>query len=320
MTNRQLSENKEVTFKDVVLLLWKEKELIIKTVLIIVLISAAYILLIQKTKYEAESKILLTVPAKTSTIYGEYVFPSTEPKAYLNILDSIYKKDKVTVSMVRDENYVTINAIGDSPEKAKKLADEATQKYIELLRLQYKKNAVNVLLTTLENNITVAKESLAYSKELMSKLIKLQNISRTGNLTDSQKQELVNTIKFDMNTDSVAFSEELRQGKYYLDAKIVILQTRITESVQQIEYYNKYVTELNKENELIAEKYGKDNQAELLNNNADVMRSYVSVISEGIPNKDHLGSSKLVELVVCFLLSCMVGIFIVLFKTYWKNS
>lgn len=312
MNNREVSE---VNLKNVVLLLWKDRKKILSITMAIFILTGIYTVAISGPKYQSFSKVLLTVPEKTGDVYGSYRFPSTDAKAYLNVLGDMYE-GKVDVSMKRDEAYITITASDKSPEKAQKLAIEATNKYIELLRVQYKKNAIDYYLKKLEADNVQSKIYIDYNKSLIDQL---KSIKSGLSASDKEKRAMANSVKFDMSVDEAAFTEALGSSSDYIDAKVTIIKSQVAELNNKIAYNEKYISDLKKEQEMVNSKYGKENQSELLNGKVDVMQQYISVINEPSYDDKQIGMGPLSKLAMGLILGFLLSCCGLLFKTSWEN-
>lgn len=305
----------EVSLKSVLLLLWSEKKILLIITTLFLSISCFYVFFIQKDEYETSSKVLLNLPEVTTEMYGTYKFISTEPSAYINALGNYYK-GKVRVEIIKGEKYISVTAVSDSPDKAIKLSREAADKYIETLRIQSKINAVDVFLKTLEVQNIQYKERIAFNGSLIDGMRQINASKKSGSQRDNQ---YVGDVKFSMDTDEVAFTESLTNSDEYIDAKITILETNNSDLSKKVEYNNKYINELKKEQETIASKLGKENEMELLNGKADVMNPYISNLTDAnqIVKLNGFGSGVIV--LIGLLSGLLVGSFVVLFKDYWKT-
>lgn len=309
------NEVEEINIKDIILLLLKEKKIIIYAAAIALVLTGMYMFLLPNTRYESSGKIILTVPEATTEVYGKYIFPSTDIRAYVNVLGDKYE-GKVKVGIEKDEKYITVTAKGSSPEKAQKLADEAMNKYIETLRIQYKKNAVEVFLKALESHNTQIKEQIAYNNKLIEKLLKAK---KSGLISSQGGQGATGAVSFSVAADEAFFTDEVKSGAEYINAKVAIIVAGTAEATQKLELNNKNIEELKIEQQKINEKLDKEDQTELLNGKADVFKKYVSVIEKATLNDKTTGLSPFILIVAGLISGAFIGSFIVLFKEYWKN-
>lgn len=320
MSNKLTNDNDEIVFKDLVLLLWNDKKFIFKIFAGVMILTLVFTFVIDRPVYKSEARVLINLPAQVTTVYGDYIFPSTDPKAYIDILGNMYK-NKVKFTMVKDERYITIMAKGESPEAAQKLAIEATDKYLTTLKLQFKRNATESLLKALEEKDPLYKDQLKGYNEMILELEKLKasNLVKNNSAVVSS-QGNSSEVKYDMTTDSVGFTEGLNSGKEYVDAKILVLKTKALEVEQILQKNEAYIKTLKASKEEIGKKYNTDKASELLNNDMNILNQFVSVFSDPTLNLEKVSPRRSVAVAIGIVIGLGLGIFSSLFRNYWKNA
>jgi len=85
--NVQYNEN-EIDLKELFMALWKQKILIISFALIAAILAGIFSMFILSPVYDTKLNIVISMPEKYTTKYGEYKLPITTNDQYINLITS----------------------------------------------------------------------------------------------------------------------------------------------------------------------------------------------------------------------------------------
>jgi len=158
----------EINLRELIMILWKQKIVIISVTLIIAILVALFSKFILSPVYETNLNIVISMPETYITRYGEYKLPISTNGEYIKLIksndvivntikDMEYDtkvvsvqdlKDRITIgeisnnaTIIQNSFVVTVSAI--NPEESLKLAQHLYQNYIDFMDVMMKDRAVS---------------------------------------------------------------------------------------------------------------------------------------------------------------------------------
>ena len=154
-SNNKEQYRDEIDLRELFLMLWKHKLIILCVTFIAAIISGVVSLFVLSPVYHSKLNIVINIPEVYITQYGDYTLPITTNQQYINLItsndilsnvinDMGYDKDGISIEDLRSritvdtaanekQNNFGVKVSADNPEEAKKLADVLYKNYIEFV-------------------------------------------------------------------------------------------------------------------------------------------------------------------------------------------
>ena len=329
----------EISLRDLIMVLWKQKIKIISVTLIIAILAALFSKFILSPVYETNLNIVISMPETYATRFGEYKLPISTNGEYIKLIksnDVIVNtikdmehntqkisvqdlKDRITIaemsantSIVQNSFMVTVSA--NNPEESLKLAQHLYQNYIDFMDVMMKARAVSyyyndfaVQIESLENELSKTREILSKNEEL------LVNTPETIN-QEAAASELKN------NTTNYVILENIINPNYTtLEASIIENRQMIFGLESSIEMYKGYMEELKVEQAALDKYYQSGKTGKTEASIMDVVEVSIYQPSEPVAPTQKSSPSTLINTVIGGFLGGMLSVLVVLFKAYWKE-
>ncbi len=330
----------EIDLREVIMVLWKQKIMIISVTLILAILAALFSKIIVSPVYKANLNIIISMPETYTTRFGEYKLPISTNGEYIkliksndvivntindmeydtNIVSVQNLKDRITIgeistnaTIVQNSFIVTVSA--NNPEESLKLAQHLYHNYINFMDVMLKDRAVGyyhndftVQIESLDNELNKIREVIVKDEELLA------NTPETIN-QKAAAAELKN------DTTSYVVLENIINPNYTtLEASIIENKQKMFDLESSIEMYKGYLEELELEQATLEKYYqsGKTGKSEA--NLMDVVEVSIYQPSEPVAPNHKSSPSTLMNTVIGGALGGMLSVFIVLFKAYWKKE
>ena len=336
--NAQYYED-EIDLRELVMALWKRKIMIICFTLIAAILAGMFSMFILSPVYDSKLNIVMSMPEKYITRYGEYALPITTNEQYINLITSndvlIHTIDKMgydeetTVDTLKKritvgkseakagsvQNSFEVTVSADNPEEALKLAQVLYSNYLDFLDSMTKERAVNyyynyfsIELRTLENSLTVEKERLKSNETLLAQTPK--NIS-DGNVDIGIQSPLSGNSSYILPVDTI------NPNFIKLENDIIANKQLISSLENNIAMNNQYLEELDKEREAIYKYYRTGESTVLGSSVIGVVETNVYLPSPPVAPTQKTSPSNALNTAIGAVLGGMLGVMIALFQEYW---
>ncbi len=330
----------EVDLRELIMVLWRHKILIMSVTLVIAILTALFSKFILSPVYETNLNIVISMPETYITRYGEYKLPISSNGEYIKLIksnDVIVKtikdmeydtemisvqdlKNRITIgeisnnaTIVQNSFIVTISA--NNPEESLKLAQHLYQNYIDFMDVMLKDRAVSyyandftVQIESLENELNKTREILAKDEELLA------NTPETIN-----QKAAASELKSD-TTNFVVLENIINPNYTVLEASIIENKQMIFNLESSIELYKGYIEELKVEQAALDKYYQSGKTGKIEASIMDVVEVSIYQPSEPVAPNHKSSPSTLMNTIIGGVLGGMLSVFVVLFKAYWKKE
>lgn len=330
----------EIDLRELFMLFWKKKVVIIAIALIAAVITGLFSMFVLTPVYDTRLNIVINMPETYHTRYGDYTLPITSNEQYINLItsndvilntirDMGYDTDEVTVDTLRKsiaietgdakanvkQNSFIVKVSADSPQNSLKLAENLYENYIDFLDAMTKERAIsyydnyfNVQIITLENSLTSVTEILKRNEELLAQTPQTIN-----------QKEAMQAVKEDLpNTSGFVVLENIINPNYTkIEADIVGNKQSINSMENSIEKYKTYLNEIAEEKKLIDEYYKTGKASRLETSIIGVVETSVYLPSPPVAPTKKTSPSNAKNAIIGGLLGGMLAVAIVFIKDYW---
>lgn len=342
----QYNEYDEISLKELIMSVWNERVLVVAIMIVTVLLAGVYTFAFLKPQYETTSELMMKELEDAHTLYGTYSFPSDNISDYTQfiynneVIDQIIDKyqldvsretfkKNITVNQEKDSNRISVVVVNGDPELAYKINSDLIERFIESIRISYKKSAMDEFILSHQHSIESYQNSIRHKEGILAEtrilLDEIQPIYTLQKLLFSDPKAAA-AYADQLDLDLSAISENLMTEEYInenyfnMEAKIYDLEYELVSIREGLENQNQLLAELLGEQESYNQLIDTENESEILNGHVDVMASNIRIIS--YPNHPINPSSPRVALnmAIGVVLGMMLGVFSGLFKSYWKNA
>jgi capsular polysaccharide biosynthesis protein len=320
----------EIDLKELFMVLWKGKRIIIIVTLIFAILSALVTMFLIPPVYEAKLDLLVNFPETVSTKYGDYKLLLTTNDQYINLFysnnvlsktiqDMNYDANKNTIesftkriSIIKDDkrpNSFTIKVKANNPKEALDLANKLYKNYVLFVTSTNKLRSIEHFIELHAVDLSKNNDTLKSSKVLLERNKKmLESMSQTINqktMMDSINSSTINYMVLD---------NLINQNYKKVELDIINIEQTIYTVEDKINIANQYL------NELSELKDGITNNNELTNDYLTTINRSVQLPSAPVAPTAKTGPSTSLNTVIAALIGGMISVIYVLIKKYWFND
>lgn len=332
-------EENEISLKELVMVLIKDKKLIAVITLGVTLL-AIIVSLLMPSVYEAQSQIVFSIPESVGSRFGTFVFPSQNVADYTPLLDSLEVKNEVKNKLElnsidssyeynKDLKYVTVKTRANSAELAKETNDVFVKAYIDRINAQYKLMAIDKFVYMHQMNISNMNyqrqktQSMINEKSVFLEILNPVYTLQKAVFSDPKSAALY-AEKFNLDLGSLSNDvvlEEFVNEKYLeLDAEIIDLKISLINMSESVKNSELLLKELIEEKDLLTKKTEDLSYSEELNDELTVLKSGIFQVSEAVTPNSSVAPRRLLNVMIGIVLGLTSAVFIVFFKHYWLNE
>ena len=330
--------NYEISLKNLFLILWRRKFIIIATTLIISLLAGLFSMFFIEPVYNSKIDIVINMPEKFNTRYGEFILPVTTNQQYIGFIlsndvlintlkDMGYDTKGVSVETLRSkiqigyidmsaesrQNNYDVSVSANNPKEVKKLADTLYENYIDFLDVMIKERAIlhyydqfSVQIKALQNKITSNNKILEENEKL------LQDMPQTIN-----QKEAMNDIANLIDTNDFVVLENIINENYTkLEEYIITLRQTIITDENTIVDCQRYLEELEIDKKAINKFYTEENQ-DLTTSIIGIVDDSIYMPSSAIEPTVKTSPNNTVNSIIGAIIGFMISILFILVKEYW---
>lgn len=326
--NVQYKED-EIDLRELILVFWKKKIMIISFALIGAILSGLFSVFIMTPVYDTDLKIDLNIPETYTTKYGEYKLPNSTNGQYFelimsndvlaNTIKDMGYKEEVTLKSIKDrisiekvdtkiatQNVFDVKVSGSSPEESLKLAKTLYDNYIEYVDMLTKDRAVSYYYenfsATLEGQeilLKSTKEILQKNREILIKTPETINQRELNNTGNTVIENIINPAY-----------QKLQEG-------IVANEQLIITTEDNIRTYKENLDQLDKEKKAIS-KYYETGVSEGLNAGiVNIAETSIDLLATPVAPTQKTSPSNARNAAIGLILGGMLACGIALIREYW---
>lgn len=322
--------------------LWSNKITILSCIILFGIAAAVISAFVITPVYNTKLNIVISMPEKYNTRYGEYILPITTNQQYINLIrsndvllntindmsynmedvniENLEKRISISESDLKSGNInsfeVTVSA--NNPEESLKLAQALYSNYLDFLdamtkerTVNYYINIFNVELKSLYNNLDSTNEILNKNEELLA---------QTPQLIKSKQANLEIQTQLNSSSNYIVPVDTVNPNYIKIENDIIESKQTIISIENSIRMYKKYIDELDKEMVAI-NKYYRTGEAEKLESSIiGVIDTYVYLPSAPVAPHQKSSPSITLNTAIGLVLGCIMGVIITLVKEYWYKD
>jgi len=317
----------EIDLKELFMVLWKGKRIIIIVTLIFAIFSALITKFLIPPVYEAKLDLLVNFPETVSTKYGEYKLLLTTNDQYINLFYSNNVINKTIqdmgydikentiesfikrISITKDEkrpNSFTVKVKANDPKEALDLVNMLYKNYLILVNANTKLRSVEHFIEFYTIDLSKNDDELKSSKILLERNKKmLESMSQTidqKNLMDSINSSTINYMILD---------NLINQNYKKVELDIINTEQTIYTLEDKINIAKQYLNELNEIKDDIINNKG------LVNEYLTSINRSIQLPSAPVAPTAKTGPSTSLNTVIAAVVGGMISVIYVLIKKYW---
>ncbi len=333
----------EIDLRELVLILWKQKNIIISTTLIAAILTGLFSMFVLSPVYHTKLNIVINMPQVYNTRYGEYTLPITTNEQYINLITSNdvlintiegmgYNASEVSIDNLKGrisigqssakagtvQNSFEIIVSANNPQESLKLAQTLYDNYIEFLNVMTKERAIGYYYNNFSIELKKAQMLLKSNQELLKKNEELlAQIPQTIN----QKEAMREIQGVMSNTSNYVVLENIINPNYTrVENDIIVLKQAINTIQDSIRLYNEHLEEIDKEKQAIAKYYEAGKVGKLESSIIGVVKTSVYLPSPPVAPTQKSSPRNALNVAIGIVLGGMLGVMIVFIKEWLKKD
>lgn len=343
MNENQINEQsyqKEIDLRDLIMVLWKRKVIIISLTLIVAIFAGLFSKFVLEPIYDTKLNIIISMPETYVTKFGEYKLPITTNEQYINLI----KSNDIIVNTIKDMGYATnkksvedikedisignvntnANIIQNSfhvtisaknPDESLKLAETLYENYIEFLNVMMKERAISYYYNEFKVKIETA-ENLLKTKEaeLSKNEVLLKETPQTINQVDAMKEINAGTSNY------VVLENIINPNYTKIEETIILNKQDINNSKILISDYTGYIEDLKAEKEALNKYYESGDVGNIKDSVFDIVDVSIYLPSNPVAPTKKTSPSNARSAIIGGIIGGMFGVMIAFFNAYWKKE
>lgn len=340
----------EITLKEIILTLVKEKKIIMATTSFFTILSIVISFFILQPIYESSTSFVMTIPESVQTKVGTYNYITTSYSDYLPLLKdqrvlnmtiesldldidptNLGKRIEYTLPDSRDglKRGIILKVSGANKEENTLIANKHIKNYIEFLNIDFKKKAIDqfvrdydVALELVERNIEVTEKKLRDSEALIGevdKVITLQKTLSSNPEVAAKYAENKGVNVKDLTTDML-YDEVISPNYLSLESSILSYKKSLFDFEIEKERLTDLLKELENEKKALEYYYSTGDKSNLREDYVEVFNSKIQVMSPAVSPLGPISPQKSMNIIIGLILGIIIGIFASIFKGYWNRD
>ena len=330
----------EISLKELFIVLWKRKKMIISIILITAIIAGIFSMFVLSPVYDTKLNIVISMPETYNTRYGEYKLPITSNEQYINLItsndvlintikDMEYNTEDISLENLRKrisigkvdsktgiiQNSFEIIVSSDNPEESLKLSQTLYDNYIKFMDVMTKERAVGSYYNEFTVNIKLLENSLNSTKEILRKNEEL--LAQTPQIISKGEANLELQSKLTETTDYVIPIDTVNPNYIKIENDIVENKQSINSIENSIRMDKQYLEELDKEKKSIAKYYETGSAAPLESSVIGVVETNIYLPSPPVAPIQKTSPSNTSNVAIGIIIGGVIGVVLVLVKEYW---
>ncbi len=336
----------EISIKELIMVLINNWKLIVGITVLITILGGVYAFVIASPTYESKIEGTISIPETVETKYGSYVFPSTNPKDYLSVIQSNHVLEKTLEELELEstieglKNRIVVNnedkssvfsfvVTGGAPEETKRLLDTLTDQFMKEINLIYKEKSIGYFQRVY--GVEVGKyedQHMRLEQEIKNTEALLLEIDPTITLKKLVLNDPVyaaqlaqeRDIVFEDLSEAMMLEEIVNPNYSEMENQMISLKKELTDLELMKASTDRALLELELEKRNIM-TYRKENDPTVMQSGLlEVMKPNVLVNEEASLPINPVAPKKMLIVVIAFILGAMLSIFVAFFKAYWQGA
>lgn len=327
------SHKDEIELRELIMVLWNRKVLIIVITVIFALLAGFFSKFFITPEYKTQFSMVVNIPAAYTNKYGEYTLPLTTNSEYVKLMKSDevvkeaikklgYAEDQVSVASINSkiaientgegQTVFPITISGQEPDETVELANALFESYVPFIDIMIKDAAINHYYNdfTVKYNTNLSK--LESSKDLLARQ---ERLLETTPITINQKDALE---EIDNTRDFIILENIINPNYTHLEYNILEIKQDINSLESSNVEYKRFLEELGVSIEALEEHYGNGQNGEF---ETDVISTVeISKLSDPIKPSSKSSPNIKRNVVIAGLLGFMISVFSAFFLAYWKKE
>ncbi len=327
------SHKDEIELRELIMVLWNRKFLIIVITVILALLAGFFSKFFITPEYKTQFSIAVNIPEVYTNKYGEYTLPLTTNSEYVKLIKSNEVVEKAIKELGYAEGEVSVGSInsrisientgdeqtvfpitvrGQTPDEVVELANALYESYEPFLDVMVKDAAINYYYNDFVVRYNTVLSKLESSKDL---LVRQERLLETTPETINQKDALE---EIDNTRDFIILENIINPNYTHLEYNILEIKQEINTLESKNVEYNRFIDELSLSIEALEEYYENGAKGEFT---TDVINSVeVSKLSDPIKPSTKTSPNIKRNVIIAGLLGFMISIFSAFFIAYWKKE
>lgn len=337
----------EISLRELIETLLKEKFLIIGVMIAVILLAGIYTFGVLKPSYESRATILVNFNETVNTIFGDYEVPLTAIDEYLEMLrnsfvlqrtlddygDSALTRktilDNMNTELINGANTFRLTMSAGTPEDAHELTTIYVDNYMSHLKIFVREMAVADFYNDANSSLLRYERELERNEDNMDSTLELlQNTPKVLTLENALISQaayaLIMASRGEVDLSAIQgdkiISQELNPTYLKLMSQTTDLNMEKNRLENEIVMTERVVTELERELEDL------EHYRQTLSTNHFApeifasMKNLVTIVDRPEVEPGKVTPRNTLNLAIGALLGLMLGLFVALFKNYWQNS
>lgn len=344
---RQYQDYDEISLRELIEVLLKEKFVIAGITAIVIVLAAIYTLGILKPSYKSEALLTVSLEETVDTPYGTFELPFTTIDEYTHIvknpvviqrtLQDFAKEElrregllkKINVELIKDTNSFRIKAEYGSPEEAYNLATLHVKNYLNHMEILFRRAAVEEFYNdSLTQKSSIAKllirneENMKKTQELLEKTPKAINLENA--LISQADYALIYSSKGNVDLSRISgdkiISQELNPSYLKITEQMTNLEMEKNNLENSLLDIERNIIDLDEELVALNEYRDTYKTTNLKSGVSDSMKNLVTLVNRPEIETQKVSPRNALNLAIGGVLGLMLGVFFAFFKHYWHNS
>jgi len=337
----------EISLRELIEVLLKEKFLIIGITALVIVLAAVYTLGILKPTFKSEALLTVSLEESVPTPYGTYDLPFTTIDEYTQVIKNpavIQRTLKdfndegltregliniISVEAIEDTHSFRVKAEYGSPEEAYSLADIHVNNYLNHLEMLFRRaaveefyNSASTSMASIEKALVRNEENMIKAQELLAKTPKAINLENA--LISEADYALIYSSKGNVDLSSISgdkiINQELNPSYLKIMGQITDLEIERNNLENSLLNLERNVTDLEEELNFLAEYRETYDTTKMNTGVSNAMKNLVTIVNRPEVETQKVAPRNALNLAIGGVLGLMLGVFVAFFKHYWQNS
>ncbi|WP_160721972.1 Wzz/FepE/Etk N-terminal domain-containing protein [Isachenkonia alkalipeptolytica] len=339
-------QEEEISLRELIETLVREKYIVIATTLVVVIAAAFYTLVVLSDSYESTSTITVNLQEEVSTPYGSYRIPMDTMDEYKLVLNHPYTMEKtlrdydgeltrssldgrMSTSNIQDTGSFNLTFSGSSPGEAYELNRIHLANYLTQVEMMLRRMAIEHFYNeynTKSMNLEKELETLVEDKENLEGLIEGTSIAlnlENALISEAEYSLMVSSLQ-DLDISELEGDKIITQelNPPYLRLQEELTEKKMEASATEVQLHNvqQSLDELEEEVEALTKYQETLNTDHFRDSVSNSMRNLVTVVNPPQLEESKVGPNNTLNLAIGGVLGLMLGVFIAFFKHYWEST
>lgn len=328
----------EIDLRELILALWRNKYIILSIAIIAAVLTGLYSLFMLSPVYQTKLDIVVNMPEKYNTRYGEYTLPIKSNKQYIDLItsnqvllntkedlgyggsvDGLRSRISIKSSDEKEQNTFTVLVSADDPEKSLQLAQALYKNYVEFVDVmirdrivEYFYNQLNTDLTILEKTLESKYALLKMNEDLLAKMPKFFN----------QKEAMLEVQEsLNGSIDYIVLGNIINSSYLEVEKNIISLQQEIFVMEDTIQKHNEQLNALEEQKKLIADYYETGNYEKVAQLDVEgIVKNGIYMPSQAVAPGQKISPNSKRNVAIGLVIGLMLGLIIAYIKEFWVKE